>query len=101
MQVTVVDNGGLSASCTLVINVTDVDEPPYFMESSPILRSINEYPAVTVGDSLFGLVRGVFGVANVEVRDPEVGAVNTSIAGGVRRFRAQLRSVFMFAYIML
>lgn len=84
-QVTVTDNGGLSAVTTLTLSIINVDEPPYFIESSPILRTIRELPAVAVGDALLASLAGLLTPTSIDVKDPEPGAVNTTIVDGKYR----------------
>ena len=79
------DNGGLSATTILTVFVINVDEPPYFMESSPILRTIREMPAVVNGDAALALIEGVLAPTSIDVKDPEPGAVNISIVDGRQR----------------
>ena len=84
-QVTITDNGGLSATTQLTIFVINVDEPPYYIENSPILRTIREMPEVAVGDLALALVNSALLPTSINVKDPEPGAVTITIADGKQR----------------
>jgi hypothetical protein len=84
-QVTVTDNGGLRATTQLTIFVINVDEPPFFMESPPILRTIREMPEVAVGDLVLALANSAMLPTSIDVKDPEPGAVTITIADGRHR----------------
>ena len=74
IQVTIRDSGGLSASTVVTITVVDVDEPPFFLESAPILRTVKEWPGIAAFAPLQRYVDGVSTTVAIETRDPEVGS---------------------------